>query len=69
MFKVPKFNFDAKNYTDIITSRHYEITDPSEILNISDEALKAIVKSGLDSIQNTNDFHFIGDLKIQKNIL
>lgn len=56
MFKVPSFNFDAEDYTNIITWRDCEITEPPLTLNISDEDLKAIVKSGLGTYQNIKDF-------------
>lgn len=35
MFMVPTFNFDAKHYTDIITWRDCEITEPPLNLDIS----------------------------------
>lgn len=51
MFKVPTFNFDAKDYTDIITWRDCEITEPPLTLNMSDETLKDVVKNGLSMSQ------------------
>ncbi|KAJ8721038.1 hypothetical protein PYW08_006503 [Mythimna loreyi] len=51
MFKVPTFNFDAKDYTDIITWRDCEITEPPLTLNMSDETLKDVVKNGLSMCQ------------------
>lgn len=55
-FKVPKLNFDAKDYADIITWQDCEVTEPPLTLNMSDEALKDIVKNGLGKCQNINDF-------------
>lgn len=56
MFKVSKFILVAENFIDIMTWKDFEVTEPSLILNISDEALKVIVKIGLNTCQNTKDF-------------
>lgn len=55
-FKVPALNFDAEDYTKIITWQEFEITEPPLTSNLSDEALKSIVKSGLGTIQNTRNY-------------
>ncbi|XP_060801595.1 uncharacterized protein LOC132902031 [Amyelois transitella] len=55
-FKVPSLNFDAKDYTDLITWQDCKITDPPLTSNLSDEALKEIVKSGLTTCQDIKDF-------------
>lgn len=55
-FKVPSFNFEAEDYTDLITWRECTITEPPLTLNISDEDLKTFVKSGFSTCQNVKDF-------------
>lgn len=55
-FKVPALNFDAKDYTDLITWQDCKITEPPLTSNLSDETLKEIVKSGLTTCQNIKDF-------------
>ena len=52
IFKVPAVNFDDEDYTQIITWQDLNITKPPLIFNLSNEALKSIVKSGLGTIQN-----------------
>ncbi|GBP52809.1 WD repeat, SAM and U-box domain-containing protein 1 [Eumeta japonica] len=49
-FKVPALNFDAEDYTQIITWQDLKITEPPLTSKLSDEALKSIVKSGLGTI-------------------
>ncbi|CAD7088883.1 unnamed protein product [Hermetia illucens] len=55
MFKVPAFNFDAKDYTDIGTWRDCEITEPPLTLNVSGEALKVIDRNSLGTSENIED--------------
>lgn len=55
-FKVPALNFDAKDYTDLITWQDCKITEPPLTSNLSDETLKEIVESGLTTCQNIQDF-------------
>ncbi|GBP85400.1 hypothetical protein EVAR_62980_1 [Eumeta japonica] len=55
-FKVPTLNFDAEDYTKIITWQDFEITEPPLTFNLSNEALKLIVKSGLGTIQNIKKY-------------
>ena len=55
-FKVPALNFDAEDYTKIIRWQDFEITEPPLTSNLSDEALKSIVKSGLGTIQNIKNY-------------
>lgn len=50
------FHFDAEDYSDIITWRDCEITEPPLTLNMFDEALKAIVNSGLTTCHNNKHF-------------
>lgn len=53
---MPALNFDAKDYTDLITCKDCETTEPPLTSNLFDEALKEIVKSGLTTCQNIKDF-------------
>ncbi|CAG9792722.1 unnamed protein product [Diatraea saccharalis] len=55
-FKVPALNFDARDYTLIITWHDLKITEPPLTSYLSDEALKSIVKSGLGTIQNIKKY-------------
>lgn len=56
MLKESKFILVAENYTDIMTLKDFEVTESSLIVNKSDEALKVILKSGLNTCLNTKDF-------------
>ena len=55
-FKVPALNFNAEHYTEMIPWQDYKVTEPPLTYNLSDEALKSIVKSGLGTVQNIKDF-------------
>lgn len=55
-FKVPAFNFNATDYTEMITWKNCKITEPPLTCNLSDDALKSIVKSGLSAVENIRDF-------------
>ena len=55
-FKIPALNFDAEDYTKIMTWEEFEITEPPLTANLSDEALKSIVKSGLGTFQNIKKY-------------
>ncbi|GBP41928.1 hypothetical protein EVAR_31691_1 [Eumeta japonica] len=50
IFKVPALNFDAEDYTQIITWQDLKINEPPLTSKLSDEALKSIVKSGFGTI-------------------
>lgn len=55
-FKVPSFNFDAEDYTDIIIWQNHQLTEPPLTLNMTGEYLKAIAKIGIGTCQLIKDF-------------
>lgn len=55
-FTVPALNFDAEDYTKMITWQDFKITEPPLTSSLSDEALKSIVKSGLGTTKNIKNY-------------